>query len=351
MKITVRNIAGEVIYTVNKADYKTPKDVITDIEKIYEDMRLLSMTLINSSGEIIHGERYSTAFSDQEREAFIELTLVSNNKRICYIEDMERFFRNIIQNLDLDKCRNHEETMHKIVSNVSSDNIVFPEVNILEQFAMMNRKPSVWLKFDHCAVGNGKLRSIVNLIKNFTMTEETATLMVSKLLDVAVFNIVGKVIIELCSHKYVIIEPEPDTNHENDTVNQPLYEKTFRYFVVNEIQNRFEFLLGHISQAPLKMLSLIIVISRLFSGVFISRITLAKICADLFDRQNDSNRTFIISYFNIIIEICTPTLLRTDDGELLREEIFVVKNTLIAAARENRKKERKKAEGKKIQKK
>ena len=334
MKITVRAISGEIICTVNNADNKTPKDVITDIEQIYEHMKLLSMTLITSFGKVIHDEHYNTRFSDQEQKSVIELTLVSNDKRICYIEDMKRILENIIWNLDLNKCRDHEKTMYKIVSNVSSDEIVFSEFNIFKQFTMMNRKPSVWSKFEHCG-DNAQLRSIVNLIKNFTMTKEIATLMISKLLDVAVFNIVREVIIKLCSHECIIIGSEPDMVHndtvkhprdeirynnydenvtvdhpdESHTVKQPHHKEIFRNFVVNEVQKRFEFLLGNISQAPLKMLSLIIVISRLFSGKFISRVVLAKICDDLFNRRNDTNRTFIISYINIILEICTPTLL------------------------------------------
>jgi hypothetical protein len=210
------------------------------------------------------------------------------------------------------------------------------------------------------------------------MTKEIATLMVSKLLDVAVFNIVREVIIKLCSHECVILESEPDMDHndtvkhprdefrynnyeENDTNDQPdmnhdeshtvkqqPQKETFRNFVVNVVQNRFEFLLGNISQAPLKMLSLIIVISRLFSGRFISRVILAKICDDLFNRRNDTNGTFfIISYINIILEICTPTLLETHDGERLREEILSVRDVLIAAARAAREEEKKQEEKKK----
>jgi hypothetical protein len=344
MIIVIHTVGGKIICTINNADDETPKDVIDYIDERYEHLRQSSMTLITKSAGLIreYTESFSTIFPDLEPEYVVELTLYSTNK-ISHVKEIDRIFRNIIQITYLNKCESHERIMHEIVSNVSYDgtnavdDYIVTGSNILEQFNMLNEESSLWSISEHCE-DVVKVRSVIDLIKNFMMTEKMFILMVNKLLDVAYFRIGIIIIKELRDHTFAIEPDEHDKNNEDiikpdgqDENNTDLKTmKLFRKSIVNEAQKKFTFLLMNISTAPYTMFSLIIVLSRLFVFRFISQIILAKICSDLIDKVNDSNITFVISYFNIILKICTPRLFETDNGRELRYEISVEKKKLIA---------------------
>ena len=220
--------------------------------------------------------------------------------------------------------------MCEIMKNVSSlqEYIVPPCSSTLEQFNMISEH-SVWSKFAYCK-DKVELENTINFIKNFIMNEGTVSLMISKIIDKA-FYIPGfiEMIRELCDHEYEI-ESDIEDDADGENVIGPPREpcRVFRRYVVNEIQNKFESSVQNISLYPSKMLSFVIVLSKLFTFGFFSRITLAKICGDLVDKVNDSNRTFVRSYLDIILRICTAKLFETDDGRQLRKEIFTVKNTI-----------------------
>ena len=231
-------------------------------------------------------------------------------------KEMERLIGNIIHISTLDKCKNYEEILYKIMINASKFSVTWS--NVIKQFIS---ELSV-LKNEH-HIDNVKLESIINLMKKFTMTEETLTQMVRTLLDKSGFEAARKIIEKLRHQEYDI---KPDHNDENCRVKNC---QSFRRCIVNEAQDRFQILLENISQAPVKMFSSVIVLCHLFEFEFITKTIVADICSNLYDRVNDSNRSFITLYFNIILEICTPRLTETDAGRLLREEIFELSNELI----------------------
>lgn len=327
MKVIVRTLAGEIICIIDDATGKTSKDLIDHIDKHHEEYRLLSMTLVTSSGVAInkYNEYISNIISYQEQQAVIELTIYSNNRKICHVEDMERIIRNIGKIFNSDESKYYERTMYEIMNNVSSDitelsdYIVFPGSNISEQFSMLIR-PSWWEKLAYCRKDKiEEVERITNLMRNFIMTKKVITKMVQELVAEAFWTpYIIEIIIKLCNHVY-------DIDHEDelsaDSIVEPL-DKEFRRYVIDEVQKKFEFLLNIISEAPCKMLSCIIIISKLYTSGFISRITLAKVSESLFKKRNFSNRTFIISYFSIIIKICTIKLDETEDGKQLNDEIF-----------------------------
>lgn len=359
MKGIIRTLAGEIICIIDDVNEKTPKDLIDHIDKHHEEYRLLSMTLVTPSGVPInkHNEYISNIISSQEQQSVIELTIYSHDRKMCCVEEMDRIIKNIGEIFNSDECKCYERTMYEIMNNVSSDinepsdYIVSPGSNISEQFSMLTR-PSWWKNLAYCRRNKvEEVERVANLIRNFIMTKKIITQMVQKLVVEAFWTpYIIQIIIILCNHTYDNIELDIDHDElsADDTVELP--DKEFRRYVIDEVQNKFEFLLNIINEVPCKMLSCIIIISKLYASGFISKVIVAKILSDLFGKRNLSNRTFIISYFNIIRKICAIKLNETEDGKRLNEEIFKVMKNMMKEQDEDKKDMKKQDKDKKAKK-
>jgi len=111
-------------------------------------------------------------------------------------------------------------------------------------------------------------------------------------------------------------------------------EYTFRYYIVNMLQNKFEIHLEYLKVTKdlnnidnhKLLISIIILFSKIFANKFVSRIILAKVASELCDNQSYINKECIILCFSKIITISKKLLHQTDDGTLLYEELNNVLN-------------------------
>ena len=189
MQVNVYTAAGHIICKMDNAGNKTPKDLIVDINERYGDYRRLFMSLITPWGVSIkkYNEHFSDIFSGREHQYVVNLTIYTSDIRVFDVENIERIIDNIGDFLYSNAPEKFEKTMCEIMKNVSSlqEYIVPPCSSTLEQFNMISEL-SVWSKFAYYE-STLEVESIINLIKNFIVTQKIVTCMVNKMIDKAFY--------------------------------------------------------------------------------------------------------------------------------------------------------------------
>ena len=311
MKVTLRTLGGEEVCEILNASDRTLQELI-DLVNTRRKYKLNSMRLIISSSEEekeidlddVRNIYFRDIFSDQHQSNIV-LTIYSHPRHIYYAKDMKRIIENIGQIFHPD-----------IGSQTNFDNS--------EQFDIVLTKARRVLLY-RPEDRSEEVEYVINLIKKFIITENVIRSMIRELIKQAFKSpYIMEIIYKLREYQFPInLDPN---DQDNLSADQPITE--FRKRVVNEVQDGFNSLLDSINEYPCKMLSYVIIISKLYKSRFVPKVILAMVSSKLLERKNPGNVHFILSYFNVLLEICTNQLDETVDGQLLKVEIVQEKKEM-----------------------
>lgn len=314
MKVTIYTLGGEKVCEILNASDRTLQELI-DLLNDRREYKLNGMRLIISSSEKeinfddITNSYLRNIFPDQHQSNIV-LTIYSHPRHIYYAKDMKRIIENIGQIFHPD-----------IDSRANSDNSEQFDIVLTRERRVLLYRPE-----DR----SEEVEYVINLMKNFIISENVIRSMIRELIKQAFKSpYIMEIIYKLREYQFPI-----NLDQDNLNADQPITE--FRKRVVNEVQDQFDSLLDSINEYPCKMLWCVIFIGRLYKSRYVPKAILAVISSKLLEKKNPDNVHFILSYYNVLLEICTNHLDETVDGQLLKEEILQEKREMEREIEEKR---------------
>jgi len=321
--LEVLTISGNIIFRVDNINNITPKILIKRIRN--ETEYKWALKLVTLSNKIIGinqtmNNRIIDILSTEKYSDTIQLTLVMSDIifEICDFDLIFNFslnnFNKQISDIKLTNLEEHDFTEKKDDFEEHDFNYMFER-----EISIIIPENEISIIFPDEEDRTDEINILTDNLNYYNIEKETMNnILVPLLIELALSTTKSKVwvkvIINLINKSSIVTQDSPSN--------------TFKWAIINNMQDRFEYYLSFLYNNPRKILALVTLLARLFVSKFFPKTILAKIAHNLYTHCTNQTYFIILSCLILLEKITRYKLRSTEDGVLLNNEIQVAINDL-----------------------
>jgi len=309
--LKVVTFGGTEVVSYDNVNDITPKDIL---ERIRNDIEYtLAYRLITTSGKIIGINQTmnrriidileTEEYSDTIVFDTIVLTLVNSNE-LSTITDFDLIF-----NLSLNN-------FNKQISNIKLINLERSDFTEKANDFEGNNFDNIFQKENSIIIPEDEIGTIypdeedrtveINTLStnlsNYAIEQETINTILAPLLIELALSTTESIWVKVISNLYTIVKP--------DVPRYDIFKNHFRWAIINNIQDKFEYYLVSINDNPRKILALVTLVSRLFVFNFFPIPVLGRISHNIYNECTEQRYVIVLSCLTLLEKITRNKLTR-----------------------------------------